>query len=69
MTTRDSAVPTERAVALTGQGFSPDIVGGKGAALDRLIGSSIPVPTSGVVTQKYSTNVSNGLNTNAASAW
>jgi len=47
---RDATRSTEPVVVLGGLGFSPGIVGGKGAALDRLIGSSIPVPTSGVVT-------------------
>jgi len=47
---RDAARSTEPTVVLTGLQFSPGVVGGKGAALDRLIGSSIPVPTSGVVT-------------------
>ena len=50
MSTRDATRSTEQVVVLTGLGFSPGIVGGKGSALDRLIGSSIPVPTSGVVT-------------------
>ena len=50
LSTRDPSLPTEQVVVLTGLGLSPGIVGGKGSALDRLIGSSIPVPTSGVVT-------------------
>ena len=48
--TRDPATYSEQVVVLTGRGFSPGIVGGKGSALDRLIGSSIPVPASGVIT-------------------
>jgi len=47
---RDAARSTESTVVLTGLQLSPGVVGGKGAALDRLIGSSIPVPKSGVVT-------------------
>ena len=50
MSTRDAALSTESVVVLSGLGFSPGIVGGKGSALDRLIESSIPVPASGVVT-------------------
>jgi phosphohistidine swiveling domain-containing protein len=50
LSARDAARSTEPTVVLTGLQFSPGVVGGKGAALDRLIGSSIPVPTSGVVT-------------------
>ena len=50
MSTRDAALSTDPVVVLSGLGFSPGIVGGKGSALDRLIESSIPVPTSGVVT-------------------
>ena len=48
--TRDPVQGSEQVVVLTGRGFSPGIVGGKGSALDRLIGSSVPVPASGVVT-------------------
>jgi pyruvate,water dikinase len=48
--TRDAALCSGPVVDLTGRGLSPGIVGGKGSALDRLIGSSIPVPASGAVT-------------------
>ena len=48
--TGDPALCSEQVAVLTGRGFAPDIVGGKGSALDRLIGSSMPVPASGVVT-------------------
>ena len=50
MSAHEPARSTEQVVVLSGLQFSPGLVGGKGAALDRLIGSSIPVPTSGVVT-------------------
>ena len=50
MSTGDPTCSTERTVLLTGLRLPPGIVGGKGAALDRLVGSSIPVPVSGVVT-------------------
>ena len=48
--TPDTAACSEQVAILTGRGFAPGIVGGKGSALDRLIGSSIPVPASGVIT-------------------
>lgn len=38
------------AVGLTGHGVPPGMAGGKGAALDQLIGLGAPVPTTGVVT-------------------
>jgi len=49
VSTRDPALWTEQVVVLRGLGLPPGTVGGKGSALDRLIGSSIPVPASGVV--------------------
>ena len=50
VSTRDPIPLTEQVVVLSGSGLSPGAVGGKGSALDRLIGSAIPVPASGVVT-------------------
>jgi len=47
---RDAARSMEPTVVLAGLQVPPGVVGGKAAALDRLIGSSIPVPTTGVVT-------------------
>lgn len=38
------------AMRLVGEGLEPWLVGGKGAALDRLVGLSAPVPATGVVT-------------------
>lgn len=46
----EAVMPTAAAVAFQGLPQGPELVGGKGAALDRLVGWRIPVPPSGAVT-------------------
>mgnify|MGYP001818183640 FL=1 len=45
-----TAVATPLVVRLAGRGADPQIVGGKAAAIDRLIGSGTPVPASAALT-------------------
>ena len=49
LTSREGAAPPA-AVAFEGLPQAPELVGGKGAALDRLVGWEVPVPASGAVT-------------------
>jgi pyruvate,water dikinase len=46
----DATVRTTDAIVFEGLPHSTDLVGGKGAALDRLVAWGIPVPTTGAVT-------------------